>query len=86
MIRVPPAGKSSNRQAASAQAAVPDHFCPGCGIALKHFARYPWYFCGACLASAEDGEGRKLAFGNASLSGGLTWAYDDDRLAADDTA
>lgn len=59
------------------------HFCPGCGTRLIHFQRYPWYFCGACLARAEDGEGRKLTFFNSSISGGLGWRYEDDSTTAD---
>ena len=54
-----------------------DHFCPGCGAAQKLFPRYPWYFCQACLKLAEDGNGRRLDFGNMSFSGGLYWKYAD---------
>jgi hypothetical protein len=55
----------------------PCHYCPGCGTAQKMFSRYPWYFCQACVSLAEDGSGRRLAFGNSSLSGGLCWKYAD---------
>jgi len=41
----------------------------------KHNARYPWYFCGACLELAEDFEGNQLIFFNASVMGGMGWAY-----------
>ncbi len=59
-------------------AEIPGHHCPGCGTRLKFDARNPWHFCAACLASATDGEGRRLVFGNVSLSGGLAWAWADD--------
>lgn len=62
------------------------HFCPGCGAALKHFARYPWHFCNDCRETACDREGRKLSFGNASMSGGLSWRYVDDASQRDDLA
>ncbi|MCB1420739.1 MAG: hypothetical protein KDJ74_17725 [Notoacmeibacter sp.] len=64
----------------------PSHHCPGCGVLLPSYPRYPWYFCHACLAKAEDLDGRQLVFGNASLSGGLTWAYADDPARRDDSA
>ncbi|PHP68587.1 hypothetical protein CSC94_00860 [Zhengella mangrovi] len=53
------------------------HFCPGCGAPQRHFARYPWYFCSSCLETATDAEGKVLVFGNASVSGGLSWGYRD---------
>lgn len=59
------------------------HSCPGCGIRLKHFERYPWYFCQGCLEQAEDCEGKRLVFFNISISGGLGWRYADDPSAAD---
>lgn len=62
------------------------HFCPGCGSEQRAFGRYPWYFCNACLETAEDGTGRRLVFGNASFGGGLTWGYADDRARYDDKA
>lgn len=55
-----------------------DHFCPGCGAAQKAFGRYPWYFCRDCLDLACDHAGRRLAFGNSTIFGGLTWCYADD--------
>lgn len=64
----------------------PDHHCPGCGAPQKRFDRYPWYFCGACLATATDGNGRKLVFGNTSVFGGFFWAYADDPDNLDDKA
>ncbi len=64
----------------------PDHFCPGCGAPQKRFDRYPWYFCGACLATASDRDGRRLVFGNSSIFGGFEWAYADDPENFDDTA
>jgi hypothetical protein len=57
---------------------LPNHCCPGCGTRLRASPRYPWYFCANCLALAEDGDGRRLLFGNSSISGGLEWRYADD--------
>lgn len=62
------------------------HFCPGCGAAQKHFARYPWHFCNDCVKTASDRNGRKLLFGNASMSGGLSWRYADDPSQRDESA
>jgi len=61
-----------------------DHFCPGCGVRQKFFARYPWYFCPTCVAQAEDGEGRRLLFYNPSPAGGLGWRYADDQSLRDE--
>lgn len=63
-----------------------DHHCPGCAVPLKHNPRYPWYFCNDCRKRAEDCEGRRLAFGNAAMSGGLSWYYADDPSLRDDEA
>lgn len=63
---------------------VPGHHCPGCGARLKFNPRYPWHFCSACLARATDVDGRRLVFGNVSLSGGLAWAWADDPEHRDD--
>jgi len=54
---------------------TPDHHCPGCGVIKKFNARYPWYFCSACLDLAEDCEGNQLVFFNAGVTGGMGWAY-----------
>ncbi|MAW88981.1 MAG: ADP-ribosylglycohydrolase [Phyllobacteriaceae bacterium] len=62
------------------------HFCPGCGARQRFFPRYPWHFCQACLDRATDAEGRSLVFGNASLSGGLTWAYRNEPDRTDSNA
>lgn len=61
-----------------------EHFCPGCGAAQKLFLRYPWYFCKACLKLAEDGNGRRLEFGNMSFAGGLYWKYADTAEIAEE--
>ena len=63
-----------------------DHHCPGCGAALTSNPRYPWYFCNDCRERAEDCEGRRLVFGNAAVSGGLSWRYADDPARRDDRA
>ncbi len=64
----------------------PTHFCPGCGVQLRIFARYPWYFCQDCLALAEDEHGRRLAFYNINPLGGFGWCYADDPGQCDEQA
>lgn len=61
-----------------------NHYCPGCGASQKAFLRYPWHFCKNCLLLAEDFDGRRLAFGNMSLSGGLYWKLADSPDVGDD--
>lgn len=51
----------------------PDHHCPGCGKLIPYFARYPWYFCQGCLATATDGDGRALEFTQEGPAGGFAW-------------
>lgn len=63
---------------------VPKHHCPGCGTELAYFARYPWYFCEPCLKSATDRKGRTLVFGNAAMSGGISWYYAGDKESGED--
>ncbi len=53
----------------------PDHYCPGCGVSLKYYARYAWYFCADCTNLARDHAGRNIVFFNLGLSGGLGWSY-----------
>ncbi|MCC9642893.1 hypothetical protein LOC71_11450 [Rhodopirellula sp. JC740] len=55
----------------------PDHHCPVCGASQRSVPRYPWYLCSECLGLAEDGDGRRLTFGNVSFSGGLYYAHAD---------
>lgn len=57
---------------------TPGHFCPGCGRPLDAVLRYPWHFCPSCCDSAVDGAGRRLEFGNESLSGGFMFRYAGD--------
>lgn len=52
---------------------LPEHHCPGCGVAQKANPRYPWHFCQECLGLARDARGQHLEFANASVSGGLVW-------------
>lgn len=52
--------------------------CPVCGSEVRPSARYPWHLCGECATQVVDSDGRRLRFGNQSLSGGLQWAYADD--------
>ncbi len=58
-----------------------DHHCPVCGAKQRVFLRYPWYICNACLSLAEDGNGRRLQFGNVSFSGGFCYGYTDDTIS-----
>ncbi|MEO9593715.1 ADP-ribosylglycohydrolase [Rhodopirellula bahusiensis] len=57
---------------------LPDHHCPVCGSKQRVFLRYPWYICKECVALAEDGDGRRLNFGNVSFSGGFCFGYVDE--------
>lgn len=57
---------------------APTRACPGCGAPSPLEPRYPSRLCGACAALTTDGEGRRLEFANAGLSGGLVWRYADD--------
>lgn len=59
---------------------VADHFCPGCGVQLTPFLRYPWYFCKDCRKKTVDHAGRTLHFGNVSMSGGLTWRIEGQEV------
>ncbi|WDQ17181.1 ADP-ribosylglycohydrolase [Rhodopirellula sp. P2] len=62
---------------------LPDHHCPVCGKQQRVFLRYPWYICNECLSLAEDGDGRRLKFGNTSASGGFCYNYPEEpELAA----
>lgn len=76
MARTPRSG--DGRHAAPGDARWEDHFCPACGKAQRAFGRYPWYICRDCLDLACDHAGRRLAFGNSTIFGGLTWCYADD--------
>lgn len=62
------------------------HFCASCGSEQKHTPRYPWHLCNDCRELACDAKGRRLAFGNVSFSGGLSWRYADDPTRIDETA
>ena len=53
------------------------HHCPGCGTPLEAVPRYPWHFCQDCCASATDGQGGGLRFGNATAGGGFTVGPND---------
>lgn len=57
---------------------LPPHDCPGCGAAQKTNPRYPLSYCKTCVKSACDAEGRIISFGNASLSGGLEWSFENE--------
>lgn len=45
--------------------------CPICGAEVSPNPRYPNYACEPCASRASDASGRRLQFGNVSLSGGL---------------
>ena len=62
----------------SSTSELPDHHCPVCGSKQRVFLRYPWYICKECVALAEDGDGRRLNFGNVSFSGGFCFGYVDE--------
>ena len=56
----------------------PEHHCPGCGAALKHFPRYPWHFCNDCRKLAATSEGRRLAFVQPHPGGGFAFGLADE--------
>jgi O-acetyl-ADP-ribose deacetylase len=49
--------------------------CPLCDRAVRLVERYPRYVCNDCLDLATDRQGRRVAFGNESLSGGFVGVY-----------
>jgi hypothetical protein len=53
-----------------------NHFCPGCGVSIRHFPRYPWHFCNSCRETASDLDGRRYLFGNTSFSGGFEFGLE----------
>jgi len=52
-------------------------FCPICGVSVEPNVRYRNYICFECCSKAVDENGRKLGFGNESLSGGFVAWYVD---------
>ena len=56
-----------------------EQFCPICGAAVEPNVRYRNYICFECCAKAVDEQGRKLGFGNESLSGGFVAWYADTK-------
>jgi hypothetical protein len=56
-----------------------EQFCPICGQAVTHSARYPHYVCGTCYAKAVSSDGRPLRFFNLSFSGGYGAEYADNK-------
>lgn len=86
MARVPRIGGDGAAPKPADRPEWPPHFCPGCGTQRKPFPRYPWHFCPACCDRAEDCDGRRLAFGNVSITGGFYWLYADDRSRWDPRA
>lgn len=53
--------------------------CPICNSEIQHNARYPRYVCNECYHKATDNNGRKVIFGNVSLSGGCEGIYPDTK-------
>jgi len=53
------------------------HNCPICNQELNFNARYPNRICSTCADKATDMQGKKLAFGNVSRSGGFEASYAD---------
>lgn len=48
--------------------------CAICGEPVDHDPRYPRQVCRVCRRRATDAAGRKVGFGNLSMSGGF-WGY-----------
>ncbi len=57
--------------------------CPICGEPRPHSPRYPACVCADCVERAADSAGRRLVFGNESLTGGFVAAYADTRERLD---
>jgi len=55
------------------------YVCPICGKPGERSPRYPKYVCLDCAGRAADNKGRKLAFGNVSVSGGYVAWYQDSK-------
>jgi hypothetical protein len=51
--------------------------CPICCEEVLPNSLHPRYACAACVRKAEDEEGRRLAFFNVKLTGGLVGIYYD---------
>ena len=54
-----------------------EQFCQICTASVEPNVRYREYICFECCAKAVDEDGRKLGFGNESLSGGFVARYVD---------
>lgn len=78
MARVPQKGERYRGPPPPEKPIWPDHCCPGCGKPQRAYERYPWYFCQKCIDGTTDCSGRKLAFTNSTMFGGLTWYFADD--------
>ena len=53
--------------------------CPICGAEVQFNERYPKAVCGQCMKLITDAAGRRVAFYNIDMSGGLTGQYPDTR-------
>lgn len=60
-----------------------EQYCPLCGVKVEPNVRYGNSICFECCARAVDENGRKLGFGNESLSGGFVAWYADTNAARD---
>lgn len=60
-----------------------EQYCPMCGASVVPNVRYRNYICFECCEKAVDENGRKLGFGNQSLSGGFVAWYADTKETRD---
>ena len=54
---------------------APEQHCPICSRPVPPSPRYPSYVCHECASKACSADGRRLAFGNESFSGGYVAWY-----------
>lgn len=59
--------------------------CPVYTTPLESMSRYPHYVCETCASRAASADGRPLAPGNVSLSGGFIAPYADTGGAYEST-
>ena len=58
-----------------------EQVCPLCSALVEPNVRYGNYICFDCCEKAVDEDGRKLGFGNESISGGFVAWYADTKEA-----
>ena len=60
-----------------------EQHCQKCSVLVEPNVRYREYICFECCAKTVDEDGRKLGFGNESMSGGFAAWYEDTKETRD---